>query len=283
MFTSALKSFSSNIAANYTLSANTTSSSGPWKIYDATKKGSGRAVSVFVFERKSLEPQLKGLSARPGASTKRAQDEVVERLKKEANSLARLRHPSILELAEPVEELRNGNLMFATEPVTSSLSELLHEKDEQERGGGVGGRSSRYVVGDAGGRRRREVEIDELEIQKGLLQIGKGLEFLHESAGLVHGNLTPDAVYVNVKVCALILFPSNSVQYTSLESGSVRLFLSQENTVNRKDESRSLFFGPLLLSILKASEVAQVISSSRVSYSSLLGLPVEASKLGNGC
>lgn len=42
--------------------------------------------------------------------------------------------------------------------------------------------------------------MDELEIQKGLLQIGKGLEFLHESAGLVHGNLTPEAIFVNAKV-----------------------------------------------------------------------------------
>lgn len=92
--------------------------------------------------------------------------------------------------------------MFATEPVTASLSGLLQEKDDQERAGGVAGRPSRYVVEEADGqRRRRELEIDELEIQKGLLQIAQGLEFLHESAGLVHGNLTPDAIFVNVKVC----------------------------------------------------------------------------------
>jgi len=200
MFTSALKSFNSNISANYTLSANPTSISGPWKIYDATKKATGQGVSVFVFDRKSLEPNPRGLSNRPGLSGRQAQEEVIERLKKEASSLARLRHPSILELAEPVEETRYGSLMFATEPVTSSLSELLQEKDDQERAGGVGGRSSHYVVGDSGGRRRREVEIDELEIQKGLLQIGKGLEFLHESAGLVHGNLTPEGIYINAKV-----------------------------------------------------------------------------------
>lgn len=212
MFTSALKSFSSNISANYNISANPTSSSGPWKIYDATKKGTGKGVSVFVFDRKSLEPHPRGLSGRPGPSVKRAQDEVVERLKKEASSLARLRHPSILELAEPVEETRYGSLMFATEPVSSSLSGLLQEKDDQERAGGVGGRSSRYVVEDGDGRRRREVEIDELEVQKGLLQIGKGLEFLHESAGLVHGNLTPECIYINSKVGLLMLLgPGSSI------------------------------------------------------------------------
>jgi SCY1-like protein 2 len=91
--------------------------------------------------------------------------------------------------------------MFATEPVTASLAGLLQEKDEQEKAGGVGGRRSRFVVEEENGqKRRRELEIDELEIQKGLLQIAKGLEFLHESAGLVHANLTPEAIFVNAKV-----------------------------------------------------------------------------------
>lgn len=159
-------------------------------------------MSVFVFERKSLDPQSGGLGSRSSSSSlKKLHDEVITRVKKESNLLARLRHPSILELAEPIEDTRNGGLMFATEPVTASLAGLLLEKDDQERAGGVGGRPSRYVVEEADGqKRRRELEIDELEIQKGLLQIAQGLEFLHESAKLVHGNLTPEAIYVNVKV-----------------------------------------------------------------------------------
>lgn len=202
MFSSALKSFQSNINSNYAISAQPSSSSGPWKIFDAKQKKTGKAASVFVFDKKSLEPQNSGFGAPKSSSSsiKRAHDEVVERLKREASSLARLRHPSVLELMEPVEDTRNGGLMFATEPVTASLAGLLQEKDDQERAGGVGGRTSRYVVEESdGSRRRRELEIDELEIQKGLLQLGKGLEFLHESAGLVHANLTPDAVFINAK------------------------------------------------------------------------------------
>lgn len=202
MFTNALKSLSSNISSNYTISPQPASYSGPWKIFDAKRKQTGRAVSVFVFDKRSLDPPGGGLGGGRGgaASLKRTHEEVVDRLKREAGSLARLRHPSILELVEPVEETRNGGLMFATEPVTASLAGLLHEKDEQERTRGVGGRGSRFVVEEADGRRhRRELEIDDLEIQKGLLQLGKGLEFLHESAGLVHGNLTPEAVMVNAK------------------------------------------------------------------------------------
>ncbi|CBX92685.1 hypothetical protein IAQ61_005943 [Plenodomus lingam] len=202
MFSNALKSFTSNISSNYSLSPQPTSYSGPWKIYDAKKKSTGKPASVFVFDKKSLEPPAgAGFGGRSAASgLKRAHEEVIERLKKEASSLARLRHPSVLELVEPVEETRGGGLMFATEPVTASLAGLLEDKDEQEKAGGVGGRRSRYVVEDAEGqKRRRELEIDELEIQKGLLQIAKGLEFLHESAGLVHANLTPEAIFINSK------------------------------------------------------------------------------------
>jgi len=205
MFSSALKSFSStNISSNYTVSPNPTSTAGPWKIYDAKKKSTGKAYSVFAFDKKSLDTHGSSVGKGNAASYKRSVEEVVERLKKEASSLAKLRHPSILELVEPVEETRGGGLQFVTEAVTASLASVLQEKDEQERSGGPGGRSSRYVTEDADGvRRRREIEIDELEIQKGLLQISKALEFLHDNAGLVHGNLTPDAVLINAKACPL--------------------------------------------------------------------------------
>ncbi|KAF4124370.1 SCY1-like protein 2 [Geosmithia morbida] len=202
MFSSALKSIgSTNISSNYSISQNLTSTAGPWKIYDAKRKSTGKAYSVFVFDKKTIDTHASSMGGRSsGSSYKRTVEELVDRLKKEASSLAKLRHPSILELVEPVEETRGGGLQFVTEPVTASLVGVLHDKDDQERSGGPGGKGSRYFTEDADGvRRRRELEIDELEIQKGLLQISKALEFLHENAGLVHGNLTPDAVLINAK------------------------------------------------------------------------------------
>ena len=183
-----------NITANYEISKQPVTTPGAWKVFDGKKKSTGAAASIFVFDRKSLDVHSSGFGARSSAtSIRKAQDEVVERLKREASSLARLRHPSILQLVEPVEDTRSGGLMFATEPITASLSSLLSEKNDQEK-------SSKYVVENADGtRRRRDVELDELELQKGLLQITKGLEFLHESANLVHGNLNPEAIYVNAK------------------------------------------------------------------------------------
>ncbi|KAL1872187.1 hypothetical protein Plec18167_006790 [Paecilomyces lecythidis] len=190
MFSSALKSFTSNISSNYQISPNPTLVSGPWKVFDGKKKSTGNAASVFVFERKSLEPRSSGFGGRSNnSSTKKLHDEVVERLKREASTLSRLRHPSVLQVLEPVEETRNGGLMFATEPVTASLASILQEKD----------RETRYAAGPNGAGAGGNVEMDELEIQKGLLQVAKGLEFLHESAGLVHGNLNPQAIFINAK------------------------------------------------------------------------------------
>ncbi|KAK3900656.1 hypothetical protein C8A05DRAFT_35701 [Staphylotrichum tortipilum] len=200
MFANALKSISStNISANYSISTTLTSTAGPWKIYPAKNKKTGKECSVFVFDKKSLDAHRSGMSRAEAADFKKAVDAVVERLKKEASAIAKLRHPGILEVVEPVEETRGGGLQFVAEAVTASLSGLLQEKDDQERGG-AGGRTSRYVTEDAdGNRRRRELEIDELEIQKGLLQVSKALEFLHDNAGLVHCNLTPDAILINAK------------------------------------------------------------------------------------
>lgn len=110
MFSSALKSFTSNISANYTISTTPTSISGAWKVYDGKKKSTGKAVSVFVFDRKSLDPHSGNLGGgrSGGAAVRKLHDEVITRVKKESNLLARLRHPSILELAEPIEDTRSG-------------------------------------------------------------------------------------------------------------------------------------------------------------------------------
>lgn len=243
MFTSALKSFTSNISANYTISTTPSSISGAWNIYDGKKKSTGKPVSIFVFERKSLDRHSGALGGRSGGvSLRKIHDEVIARVKKESNLLARLRHPSILELAEPIEDTRSGGLMFATEPVTASLAGLLQEKDDQDGAGGAAARPSRYVVEETDGQRRpRELELDELEIQKGLLQVAQGLEFLHESAGLVHGNLTPDAILVNVKVACPKRFLVSCCDFQSsllmLVSCAVRL----ENSRSRLCRSSRFF------------------------------------------
>ncbi|KAK9454755.1 kinase-like domain-containing protein, partial [Dipodascopsis uninucleata] len=174
MFSSALKSLSSNIAAHYSVSPTVSFQAGPWSVYDAKRRGSGRLVSVFVFEKRKLDSSLR-------SSVRGELEEICVRLRKEASFLAKLRHPSVLEIVEPVEEGRSS-ITFVTERVTACLTSVIDKK-----------------AAFAAGARLSDEDVDEVEIQKGLLQLAKGLEFLHFSAGLIHLNLVPSSVFVNVK------------------------------------------------------------------------------------
>ena len=192
MFAKFVSSVSSNIYKTYDVQPNPKFHSGPWAVYDATRRASStprpahqNQVSVFVFEKKSLEQSasLRG----SGGSTRAKNDIVFARLKKEVSLLSRLRHPCLLEVVEPIEETR-GTLTFVTERVISNLQLLVGGIDDAD---GYSGSSSRGA---------QKAELDELEIQSGLLSLTEALQFLHESAMVVHSNLTPQAVYINGKV-----------------------------------------------------------------------------------
>ncbi|KAL4250432.1 Catalytically Inactive Kinase-Related Protein [Abortiporus biennis] len=138
---------------------------GPWRVQPATHKVNGKRVSVWTAEKKSAELEKMGPHSK---------ERTLEILKAEAQALTRLRHPSVLEVVEPLEETRT-ELVFATEPVISSLYLSIPG-------------SIQYTP---------LVELDEVEIQKGILQVCKGLTFLHDSARLIHSNITLESVLIN--------------------------------------------------------------------------------------
>ncbi|CCA68430.1 related to bovine rhodopsin kinase and to YGR052w [Serendipita indica DSM 11827] len=142
---------------------------GLWNIQPAQHKINGKRVSVWTFEKRSPEMDRLGQQAR---------DMVLEALKAEASALRRLRHPSILEMVEPLEETRSI-LTFATEPLTSTLQQVIPTSSTHSRNADDNN------------------ELDEIEIQKGVLQLSKGLAFLHQSAKVVHTNITPYTVLIN--------------------------------------------------------------------------------------
>lgn len=97
----------------------------------------------------------------------------IEHLKRDVTTLSRLRHPCILEVVEPLEECRSSYL-FATEHVVASSHELLQDSADPAH------------------------QLDEVELQKGFLQLARALDFLHD-AKLVHTNLTSMSVVMNAK------------------------------------------------------------------------------------
>jgi SCY1-like protein 2 len=122
---------------------------------------------VFVFDKKTLASFVtkNGLQ-------RSCVDDVVDRLKREVAALTKIRHPAILKIIEPLEDNKSV-LMFVTEPLHSCLSTLIHRRDEND--------------------------LDDLTVQKGLLQIIEGIIFLHNNAGMVHLDLQPDSIMVDSK------------------------------------------------------------------------------------
>ncbi|KAJ1601611.1 hypothetical protein NDA14_004554 [Ustilago hordei] len=165
-----------NISVNYTIDeSQSPAHCGLWKIYKATRNASSSSTTSTAGPSSSSDATKNVVSIWMHTFSTRGQvrQRIMDQLKKEASSLTRLRHPCILEVVEPLEESRN-DVAFATEQVFASLSEAL--------------------VSD----HRQDVQLDEVEIQKGLLQVARGLEFLH-GAKMVHQNLSPESILINAK------------------------------------------------------------------------------------
>ncbi|KAG9015727.1 hypothetical protein FRB95_009223 [Tulasnella sp. JGI-2019a] len=187
---------SSQISQNYTISStssNAISSTsditpgttpiapftvGLWKVQEASHKTTQKKASVWTCDKR--KPELDRLG--PGGK-----ETALEALKAEISALRKLRHPCILEMVEPLEDTRS-ELIFATELVISSLSIAI-------------------PMSSGSGSKASNVELDEIEVQKGILQLTKGLSFLHQSARVVHSNLKIESVVLNSsgdwKICGL--------------------------------------------------------------------------------
>lgn len=179
---SSLKSLatSSAIKAAYNISDDSGFSAGAWQVQDAVKKSTKQEVSVLTFSKKSLEQPLQ----RTSSSLRQSFDAIYTQLKNEAATLARLRHPAMLEVVEPIEESRSS-IIFVTERITGCLASMVNDEEGDST-------YSRRARGDAN-------KLDEVEIQKGLLQVTIGLEFLQSVAQMVHGNLVPESIFINAK------------------------------------------------------------------------------------
>lgn len=129
-----------------------------------------------MFDKKRLEATF----TRSGAP-RSSSSEVYERLRREVASLTKLRHPYLLKLVHPLEESKNS-MRFVAEPLFSSLKHMI-----DVNGSSVGSSSLEGF------------ELDELAIQKGLLQVSEGLDFLHNTAASVHLDIQPSSVLINVK------------------------------------------------------------------------------------
>lgn len=159
--------FKSGIRGTYNVSDNASFHTESWAAYPAKHKQTGKAVTVFIFDKTKFESLVNRLCAlSPNTKNPRSIiSECYELIKSEVSHMTKLKHPQILTIIEVLEETKL-KFLFVSEPVVANLATLDLRKE------------------------------DELSIQKGLLEISKGLQFLHNFCSIIHLNLQPSSVFV---------------------------------------------------------------------------------------
>ncbi|OLY78446.1 Protein kinase domain-containing protein ppk32 [Smittium mucronatum] len=118
-------SIQGKLARDYKLSSNAYSKSGLWSLYFASSVKTGKDVTVWMLDKKSLNSNLTynqygDGSFGVGYPDKNDFKNVLDFFKREVSQLSKLRHPSILRVIEPIEDTKN-NITFVTEKILYSL------------------------------------------------------------------------------------------------------------------------------------------------------------------
>ena len=165
------------------------------------KKSTKQAASVFVLERALLDRFEKG-----------ERELIWEMMKKGVGQLTRLRHPRILTVQHPLEESRDC-LAFATEPVFASLANVLGSQVGLKMFLNLHNLFQDQLPSPVPEQLRSHKMFD-IEIKYGLLQVSEGLAFLHDSAKMLHRNISPEAIVINEagawKICGFEYCLANS-------------------------------------------------------------------------
>lgn len=144
-------------------------------------------VSAWVLEKRLLsEGETLGRSASAALTQPSAARlaEFLESARRGAAHAARLRHPCLLRVVEPLEETRT-QLVLVTEPIFASLADVLES-----------GTPSSTLPPELREERAR-LRLSELECKHGLLQVAEALHFLNAEAGIVHGAVSPGNLLIS--------------------------------------------------------------------------------------
>ncbi|KAM7511485.1 hypothetical protein LguiB_010360 [Lonicera macranthoides] len=156
-------------------------SAGPalsWKLFSAKPRVPSNhqypTVCVWLLDKRSLSESR----TRAGLS-KAAEDSFLEIIRADAAKLVRLRHPGVVHVVQGLDENKNAMAMV-TEPLFASLANALGNVDNINN-----------VPKELQG-----MEMGLLEVKHGLLQIAESLDFVHNTAHLIHRALSPETVLI---------------------------------------------------------------------------------------
>ncbi|EDO19414.1 hypothetical protein Kpol_1002p61 [Vanderwaltozyma polyspora DSM 70294] len=173
------------ISSKYSFSSSPTFSSEPWSVYTGRPKSTSSTagpnrVSIFMFDKKIYESYLLHygiIKSKSSTNDKKIIQEGYDILRNQVNNLAKLKHPNVLTLIEPLEE-HSKNFLFVTEYVTGSLETVFVKKDDEQS----------FLKGHV---------KDDVIIHRGIFQLVHALDFIHNRAGSVHLDIQPRSIFIN--------------------------------------------------------------------------------------
>ncbi|SCU80553.1 LAME_0B03686g1_1 [Lachancea meyersii CBS 8951] len=177
----------SSISSNYSYSSSPTFTSEPWNVHSGRPKSSGSSsttskVSVFIFDKKQFENNLLttgAIKSRSSSRDKQFIQNAYDILRAQVSQLAKLKHPNVLALIEPLEE-HSKNFMFVSEYVSGSLESSVLEANSSDGAEMLSLSGSGDVI-----------------TQRGIQQLSQGLDFIHNRANSVLLDLRPTSVLIN--------------------------------------------------------------------------------------
>ena len=107
---------------------------------------SNPSASVWILDKRSVTDASRGNA--------KVAEAFFQLCRKDAASLAKLKHPNVVRLLEPFEENRS-QLVMVTEAVTASVADVLRTRKASAAGSSVAG----------------SLQLSELEIKHGFLQV----------------------------------------------------------------------------------------------------------------
>ncbi|CAI5521687.1 unnamed protein product [Closterium sp. Naga37s-1] len=193
-----------------------------WKLYRATPKSKAQQtvtseVCVWFLDKKELSeershrgmrsvggwgggtgaaeqatpfPYLRSLALSPRASrtsrcspaparSKAAEDRLLDIFRADAKVLQKLRHPGIVRVVEALDESKWAMAMV-TEPVFSSLANALGNLENLST-----------IPNEL-----EKLELGQLEVKHGLMQLAETLSFIHRNANIIHRGINPETVFI---------------------------------------------------------------------------------------
>ncbi|KAJ9510959.1 hypothetical protein QJQ45_027821 [Haematococcus lacustris] len=147
-----------------------------WAIYTATSKKPGaifKDVCIWFLDKRRLYESNKQ-TAKP-----RCFDTLLDQQRKSCQHMARLKHPGVVKVIEPLEETAT-QMVLVTEPIMGSLRNI----------------TSHFSSVPGAAAEVKQAVLSPLELKLGLVMLTDTLTFLGSDAGLAHCGLTPQVVLV---------------------------------------------------------------------------------------